>query len=88
MPLDFDNRFVRELPGESLSNQTTEGAGRSPSRQVLGACYSPALPVKPTAPRLLAHASEVADLIGLNDAEVQSESHPIDFRKVEIMVLE
>ena len=73
MPLDFDNRFVRELPGESLSNQTTEDAGRSPSRQVLGACYSPALPVKPTAPRLLAHALEVADLIGLNDAEVQSE---------------
>ncbi|MFM7930363.1 MAG: hypothetical protein ACKO9Q_21875, partial [Pirellula sp.] len=60
MPLNFDNRFVRELPGETGS----VGA----SRKVLGACYSPAMPVVPSDPKLLAYATEVAELIGVTES--------------------
>ncbi|MFN6304061.1 MAG: protein adenylyltransferase SelO [Planctomycetota bacterium] len=65
MPLNFDNRFVRELPGETA----TVGS----SRKVLGACYSPAMPVVPSDPKLLAYATEVAELIGVTESEIQSD---------------
>jgi len=60
--LRFDNRFVSELPGErELSPRR---------RQTPGAMWSAAAPTPVAAPRLLAHASEVAALIGLSDSEV------------------
>ena len=65
MPLTFDNRFIRELPGETASSGS--------SRKVLGACYSPALPVQPSDPKLLAYAQEVADLLGITESEISSE---------------
>jgi uncharacterized protein YdiU (UPF0061 family) len=70
MPLKFDNRFVRLLPGENTAQ--IDGSTQL-SRKVLGACYSNTRPVKPSDPRLLAHASEVAELIGLSPSEVHSQ---------------
>ena len=65
MPLRFDNRFLRELPGDKV-----EGGG---SRKVLDACYSRVEPVRPSDPKLLAVADEVAHLIGLSDSETGSD---------------
>jgi uncharacterized protein YdiU (UPF0061 family) len=53
--ITFDNRFVRELPGDPVQDPR--------SRQVLAACYSRVAPVKPSEPRLLAFSSEVAQLL-------------------------
>ncbi len=62
--LTFDNRFVAELPGDpDTSNQR---------RQVLGACWSAVEPTPVAAPVLLAHAHEVAELIGLRDHDVHA----------------
>jgi uncharacterized protein YdiU (UPF0061 family) len=60
----FDNRFVRELPGDPESSARR--------RQVLHAAWSAAAPTPVAAPRLLAHAPEVAALVGFSDTFVQS----------------
>jgi uncharacterized protein YdiU (UPF0061 family) len=63
--LRFDNSFVRELPGDpSPVNRT---------RQVLGACHSAVMPTPVAAPRLVAVAREVAEALGLDEADWQSE---------------
>ncbi len=62
--LSFDNRFTRELPGDAETNNFR--------RQVQGACYSRVRPTPVTAPRLIAYASEVADLLDLTAAECAS----------------
>ena len=54
--LRFDNRFVRELPGDPLSSNER--------RQVLHACWSPVHPTPVAAPKLLAHSRDVAALVG------------------------
>ena len=60
----FDNRFVRELPGD---------ADDSPNpRQVLGALWSNVSPTPVLAPRLLAYSREVAQLLELSDADISS----------------
>ncbi|MCL7713772.1 protein adenylyltransferase SelO [Stenotrophomonas mori] len=56
--LVFDNRFLRELPGDP-----EQGARR---RQVRGAAWSPVTPTPVAAPRLLAHSPEVAALLGIS----------------------
>ena len=62
--LEFDNRFVDQLPADpDLSN------GR---RQVVGACYSRVLPTPVVKPALVAHATEVGDLLGLEANEYES----------------
>jgi len=60
--LDFDNRFVSELPGDP------ERTARR--RQVIGACWSHAEPTAVRAPVLLAHASEVAEHTGFSADDV------------------
>ena len=61
--LRFDNRFVTELPGDpDRSNRR---------RQVLGAAWSAAEPTPVADPRLLAHAHEVATLVGIAERDVQ-----------------
>lgn len=55
----FDNRFVRELPGDPLATNTR--------RQVKGACYSRVEPTPCQAPRLLAWSPEVCRMLGLPD---------------------
>lgn len=60
--LQFDNRFVRELPGDPE---------RLPHvRQVHGACYSHVMPTPVRAPRLIAWSPEVATLVGLDRQDV------------------
>jgi len=56
--LVFDNRFTRDLPGDSeLSDRR---------RQVWGACYSRVQPVKAPRPRLAAYSREAAELVNLS----------------------
>ena len=62
--LPFDNRFVAELPGDPEQSPRR--------RQVLGAAWSPVAPTPVAAPRLVAHAREVAELVGLGAADVQA----------------
>jgi len=64
--LAFDNRFLRELPGDSNSDNT--------SRQVYGACYSRVTPIATTNPQLLSVAPEVAELIGLDPQQAHSDA--------------
>jgi len=54
--LHFDNRFVRDLPGDPRTDTAR--------RQVLGACWSAVHPTPVAAPQLLAHSAEVAALVG------------------------
>jgi uncharacterized protein YdiU (UPF0061 family) len=62
--LHFDNRFVRELPGDAT--------GAAGTRAVEGALYSLIQPSAVAAPRLLAYSAEVADLLGLSAADLQA----------------
>ncbi|MEM7405208.1 MAG: YdiU family protein [Pseudomonadota bacterium] len=55
--LRFDNAFARELPADPDNTNRR--------RQVVGACYSRVMPTPVRAPRLVAYASEVAELVGL-----------------------
>lgn len=65
IPLNFDNRFIRELPGDT--------AGAAHSRQTPDVCWA-AVPPSPVAqPKLLTHSAEVAALLGLSEAEVHSD---------------
>jgi uncharacterized protein YdiU (UPF0061 family) len=61
--LTFDNAFIRDLPGDPET-----GVQR---RQVHGALYSRVTATPVAAPRLVAYASEVAELIGLDAATLQ-----------------
>lgn len=62
--LNFDNRFIRELPAD-----LERGPG---TRQVQDAAYSFVMPTPVTKPGLLAHSSAVAQLLGLSDTDIQS----------------
>lgn len=56
--LSFDNRFIRELPGDP--------SDRNHPRQVQGACWSPVTPVPVSTPQLLAFSPEVANLLDIS----------------------
>ncbi|MGY1457257.1 MULTISPECIES: protein adenylyltransferase SelO [unclassified Luteimonas] len=60
MHLDFDNAFLRELPGDPDSGADV--------RQVHGAAWSRVVPTPVAAPRLVAHSTEVAAQLGLDQA--------------------
>lgn len=62
--LHFDNRLVRELPGESDT--------RNHSRQVHGALWSPVMPTQVEAPELLAYSRDMAQLLGLDADDLAS----------------
>ncbi|GAB3383378.1 protein adenylyltransferase SelO [Lysobacter fragariae] len=64
LDLTFDNTFLRELPGD------TETGPRI--RQVEGALWSRVIPTPVAAPRLLAHSREMAQVLGLSEADVLS----------------
>lgn len=70
LPLKLDNRFSALLPADSVT-----GSNR---RQVHNACFSFVNPTPVAAPTLVAHASEVANLLGLSDIDCQSD----DFLKL------
>jgi uncharacterized protein YdiU (UPF0061 family) len=63
--LQFDNRFVRELPADPTSDNRV--------RQVYRSCYSRVQPTKVAAPQLVACASEVLELLDLAPDACQSE---------------
>jgi serine/tyrosine/threonine adenylyltransferase len=63
--LEFDNRFVRSLPGDPET--------RNFCRQVRNACYSFVPPTPTASPSLIAFSSEVADLLGIESGWLQSE---------------
>ena len=56
--LRFDNRFVRDLPGDPMPDNYL--------RQVRQACYSRVLPTPVSRPKLVAYSREVADLLDLH----------------------
>ena len=56
--LNFDNRFLRDLPGDTDRHNAP--------RQVFGACWSPVDPTPVAAPTLLAHSREVAAALDLD----------------------
>lgn len=62
--LHFDNRLLRELPGDADTDNRP--------RPVFGALWSPVSPTPVAAPRLLAWSSETADLLGLSERELTS----------------
>lgn len=62
--LTFDNRFVRELPGDPESRNFT--------RPVVGACWSPVAPTPVADPQLLAYSREMAGVLGLGEADITS----------------
>ena len=66
MQLTFDNRFIRELPGDPEP--------RNFIRQVEGAAWSKVSPTPVCAPRLLAHSREMADRLGFSAEDVPSDA--------------
>ena len=59
--LRYDDRFVRELPGDARDDNRT--------REVVGACYSRVAPTRVARPELIGLVPEVAALIGLDPRE-------------------
>jgi len=64
--LRFDDRFVRELPGDPIEENRV--------RQVERACYSLVTPTPVAAPRTLAVSQEMADELGISTQAYQSEA--------------
>jgi uncharacterized protein YdiU (UPF0061 family) len=62
MQLNFDNRLLRELPGDPVSGPQV--------RQVRGALWSQVAPTAVAAPRVLAWSAEVASLLGLSADDI------------------
>ncbi|MCW4454019.1 YdiU family protein [Flavobacterium sp. MXW15] len=61
-PLRFDNRFIRQLPGDPESGPRL--------REVREALWSAVMPTPVAAPRLLAHSAEVAAMLGFDAGTV------------------
>lgn len=64
--LNFDNRFIRELPRDPITTNET--------RQVAHASWSGVAPTRVTAPCMLAYSREMATALGLDDAAMQSQA--------------
>src|SRR5690625_3496118 len=62
--LEFDNAFLRELPGDPEEGPRL--------RQVQDAAWSRVAPTPVRAPRLVAHSPEMADALGFSEADVAS----------------
>lgn len=56
--LQFDNSFIRDLPGDTQPDNSI--------RQIQHACYSKVLPEKVSGPKLVAYSREVAEKLGLS----------------------
>ncbi len=63
--LQFDNRFIAELPEDSIKENTC--------RMVTEACYSSVIPRKTGNPKVLAYSTEVAELLDINEADCKSD---------------
>lgn len=69
--LNFDNRFVTELPGDA--------SGALQSRQTQGVCWAAVDPTPVQHPALLAHSIEVAQLLNLSGEDVNSDAFLLAF---------
>jgi len=63
--LHFDNAFVRELPADAETGPRL--------REVRGALHSPVSPTPVSAPRLIAHSAEMAEILGFDEDQVKSQ---------------
>ncbi len=63
--VNFDNRFVLDLPGDPEPKNFR--------RQVMGACYSKVNPTRVSSPDLVAYSREVAALLGFPEAFCESD---------------
>ena len=61
-PLIFDNRFIRELPGDPVTDNYT--------RQVSDSLWSAVQPTPVRQPALLAYSPEVAHMLGLSESDM------------------
>jgi uncharacterized protein YdiU (UPF0061 family) len=66
LTLEFDDSFVRELPGDHSADNRV--------RQVRNAAYSLVAPSKVQSPRLVAFSDEVRELLGLSRAACESQA--------------
>lgn len=64
--LVFSNRFTQELPADDQLDNVR--------REVTGACFSRVLPARASNPTLVAYSSEVAEMLGIDDEQSQSEA--------------
>jgi uncharacterized protein YdiU (UPF0061 family) len=64
--LQFDNRFIRQLPADEEADNYR--------RQVYSACYSKVLPTQVKQPELVAFSAEMAAQLGWSAADCQSET--------------
>lgn len=62
--LRFDNRFIRELPGDPETDNYR--------RQVYAACYSRVPPTSVSQPKLVAYSREMAEQLGLSETDCRS----------------
>jgi serine/tyrosine/threonine adenylyltransferase len=61
--LNFDNRFIQDLPGDPILDNYT--------RQVRQCLWSTVQPTPVSNPQLLAYSADVAQLLGLSDSDMQ-----------------
>lgn len=64
--LTFDNRLIRELPGDPIQQNFT--------RQVHDCLWSAVTPTAVKQPQLLAYSHEVAEMLGLSETDMQNPS--------------
>ena len=64
MPLQFDNTFLRALPGDAEVKNFT--------RQVSSIAYSRVMPTPVAAPSMLAYSLEMASSLGLTGDDMAS----------------
>ena len=62
--MNFDNAFLRELPGDPEAGPRV--------RQVVGAAWSKVAPTPVAAPRVIAWSREMAERLGLTEADIAS----------------
>jgi len=65
MQFTLYNKFTSQLPADTIETNET--------RQVVNACFSYVLPRIPSNPKLIHASTEVAELIGISEDEIESE---------------
>ncbi len=75
--LHFDNRFLADLPVDPITENHR--------RQVNGACASRVQPAAVSAPTTVAYAKEVGDLLGLTEADLESDTFTQAFAGNELL---
>lgn len=65
MKLNLSHTFTEELPADSSKENSR--------RQVFNACYSLVNPTSTSNPQLIHYSTEVAELLGINESDIQSD---------------